>query len=57
MTGFAARANYVKPAKKNEEEDRAVTVAEMRQLLDQQSQAYQKSITELAAKISNLEEK
>ncbi len=40
-----------------EEENRAVTVAEMRQLLDQQSQVYQKSIDELAEKLSNLEEK
>lgn len=40
-----------------EEENRAVTVAEMRQLLDQQSQVYQNSIDELADKLSNLEEK
>jgi len=43
--------------KKNEEENRAVTVAEMRQLLDQQSQAYQKSITELTEKLSNFDKK
>jgi voltage-gated potassium channel len=42
---------------KQEDENRAVTVAEMRQLLNQQNQAYQESIAELTAKISNLEEK
>ena len=49
------REREARAAKK--EENRAVTVAEMRQLLDQQSQVYQKSIDELAEKLSNLEEK
>jgi voltage-gated potassium channel len=49
------RQREARAAKK--EENRAVTVAEMRQLLDQQSQAYQKSIDELAEKLTDLEEK
>jgi len=43
--------------KKKEDENRAVTVAEMRQLLDQQSQVYQKSIAELTKKLSDLDGK
>ena len=42
---------------KQEDENRAVTVAEIRQLLEQQGQAYQKSIAELSEKLSNLEDK
>lgn len=38
-----------------EDENRAVTVAELRQLLEQQSQTYQKSIAELAEKLNELE--
>ena len=41
--------------KGKEEQDRPVTVAEMRQLLEQQSQIYQKGIAELAEKLDNLE--
>jgi len=42
---------------KKEDEDHAVTVSEMRQLLDEQSQVYQKSIDELAEKLNDLEGK
>jgi voltage-gated potassium channel len=43
--------------KKNEDENRAVTVAEMRQLLEKQSEVYQKSIAELAEKLNHLDGK
>jgi len=42
---------------KQEDEDRAVTVAEIRQLLEQQNQVYQNSIAELAEKLDKLEDK
>lgn len=43
--------------KKDQEENRAVTVSEMRQMLEQQSQAYQISIAELVKKVDNLGQK
>ena len=57
LSDWFRRPRKIREAKlKQEEENRAVTVAEMRQLLDQQSQAYQKSISELVEKLDNLKE-
>lgn len=42
-----------KNQEKKEDENRAVTVAEMRELLEQQRQTYQNSIDELAEKLGN----
>jgi voltage-gated potassium channel len=43
--------------REQEDEDRAVTVDEIRQLLEQQNQVYQNSIAELAEKLDELAEK
>lgn len=46
-----------KAQRKADQEHRTVTLAEMRQLLEEQSQVYQKGIAELAEKINALERK